>query len=385
MNPNIALSYRGFQMESPMNQLAQLMQLQGAQQQNQLGRLQMQEYQRRAAEDERKRNALSELIQSLPSPEMASAQNALAGGGGPTMANAARMQPVDPRIALLHRAMKAGAVSPVDYIGAAYPQAKPDDYKVVGNSLVKIGPLGVTEAFKSDMTEKTPENIRALEAIYGKGTPELREALQKLGQKMVTHTPGVSVSYGAPVAGVDPQGNPVFFQPSKAGGQPAIIPGVAPAAKEDKALTEGQAKAVTFSARMLAAEKVLSDLSRKGVNKTIPGASMNNAVGDVLTAISPADQQLLLQAKRDFINATLRRESGATIQPEEFASADRQYFPQPGDSRVVIEQKARNRRAAIEGIRADVPKNRQEDVDRIANGSPASAAAGNDPLGLRGK
>jgi hypothetical protein len=37
-----------------------------------------------------------------------------------------------------------------------------------------------------------------------------------------------SVSYGAPMAGVDAQGRPVFFQPSKDGGKPAIIPGVAP-------------------------------------------------------------------------------------------------------------------------------------------------------------
>ena len=34
------------------------------------------------------------------------------------------------------------------------------------------------------------------------------------------------VNYGSPVAGVDEQGNPVFFQPSKGGGAPAIVPGL---------------------------------------------------------------------------------------------------------------------------------------------------------------
>ncbi|KII11263.1 hypothetical protein [Phaeobacter sp. S60] len=57
------------------------------------------------------------------------------------------------------------------------------------------------------------------------------------------------------------------------------------------------------------------------------------------------------QARRDFINAILRRESGAVISPQEFENAEIQYFPVPGDSPQVIEQKRRNRANAIEGIR----------------------------------
>lgn len=49
------------------------------------------------------------------------------------------------------------------------------------------------------------------------------------------------------------------------------------------------------------------------------------------------------QAKRNFINATLRRESGASIAPSEFENAGRQYFPQPNDSLEVLAQKKRNR------------------------------------------
>ncbi|MFV1627941.1 hypothetical protein [Phaeobacter sp. JH203A] len=58
------------------------------------------------------------------------------------------------------------------------------------------------------------------------------------------------------------------------------------------------------------------------------------------------------QARRDFINALLRRESGAVISPQEFENAEIQYFPIPGDSPQVIEQKRRNRANAIAGIRA---------------------------------
>lgn len=49
------------------------------------------------------------------------------------------------------------------------------------------------------------------------------------------------------------------------------------------------------------------------------------------------------QAERNFINAVLRRESGAAIAPSEFESARLQYFPQPGDSKAVLAQKRQNR------------------------------------------
>ena len=62
------------------------------------------------------------------------------------------------------------------------------------------------------------------------------------------------------------------------------------------------------------------------------------------------------QAQRDFVNAVLRRESGAVIAESEFANAQKQYFPQPGDSAAVEKlQKARNRQIAIQGLLAEVP------------------------------
>ena len=69
------------------------------------------------------------------------------------------------------------------------------------------------------------------------------------------------------------------------------------------------------------------------------------------------EQQKFDQAKRDFINAQLRRESGATIQPPEFESAEKQYFPQPGDSEGVKKQKAEARRIAVENMRRSSGQN----------------------------
>jgi hypothetical protein len=53
--------------------------------------------------------------------------------------------------------------------------------------------------------------------------------------------------------------------------------------------------------------------------------------------------QAYAQAARNFINALLRRESGAVIADSEFDSAEKQYLPLPNDSEDTTRQKAANR------------------------------------------
>lgn len=129
-----------------------------------------------------------------------------------------------------------------------------------------------------------------------------------------------------------------------------------------KNLTEGQAKANLFGSRMVEADRILSELEGRyspfAVNSRMT-AEATPVVGGILgaignTVISKEGQQAE-QAQRDFINAVLRRESGAVIADSEFDNARKQYFPQPGDSPEVLKQKARNRRTAINGMAAEIP------------------------------
>jgi hypothetical protein len=143
-----------------------------------------------------------------------------------------------------------------------------------------------------------------------------------------------------------------------------------------KPLTEGQAKANIFGSRMTESHRILSELEDKGVTNPglikgfvegvagltpFMGDKVSDAAGSAINVLPGAlggpsdDQQMVGQARRDFINAVLRRESGAVIAPSEFANADRQYFPQPGDSKAVISQKRRNRETAIRGMEAEMP------------------------------
>lgn len=75
------------------------------------------------------------------------------------------------------------------------------------------------------------------------------------------------------------------------------------------------------------------------------------------------------QAARNFINAVLRRESGAAIAESEFESARRQYLPQPGDSAATLAQKRQNRATSYQAL-----------VN--ASGSALNSVDDADPLGL---
>jgi hypothetical protein len=109
-----------------------------------------------------------------------------------------------------------------------------------------------------------------------------------------------------------------------------------------------QAKAAGFADRARAAENVLSQLDSEGLNT---GAKLKDGLPFGVGNFFQSDEfQQYDQARRDFVNATLRRESGAVISPNEFANAEQQYFPQPGDGPGVIEQKRRNRQLVIEGM-----------------------------------
>ncbi len=159
--------------------------------------------------------------------------------------------------------------------------------------------------------------------------------------------PGVNVSYGAPVAGMDTAGNPVFFQPDKAGGQPNIVPGVKPPQK-DSALTEAQAKATTFMSQMKAAEKELGGIPIDPT-KTWSQVDVSLAGGLTNFAASPAAQRAR-QAQEQWSESFLRFKTGAAATKDEVILNVRTFFPQPGDSADVIEQKQRMRQQAVQDI-----------------------------------
>lgn len=154
----------------------------------------------------------------------------------------------------------------------------------------------------------------------------------------------VSVSYGAPVSGVDKNGNPIFFQPSKTGGEPAIIPGVKPPGDAEKPLTEPQAKASAYLGQMKAAEDLLSSIS-KDQSKMGEQADVRMA-GSILNPLASPKAQQIGQAQNQWSEAFLRFKTGAAATPDEVKLNNSTFFPQFGDKPEVVRQKERMRQQA---------------------------------------
>ena len=126
-----------------------------------------------------------------------------------------------------------------------------------------------------------------------------------------------------------------------------------------KGLTESQGNATGFGLRAARANDLMIDLENKGTFGKVAAAKQSLGtiplVGGMLEAgantMLTAPQQQYEQAQRDFINAVLRKESGANINESEFANARKQYFPQPGDDDATIEQKRQNRLTALDSLK----------------------------------
>lgn len=160
-----------------------------------------------------------------------------------------------------------------------------------------------------------------------------------------------------PVAGTPSAAAPIAAIPS-AGSPTSVSGGVrfGPKGTSD-ALTEYQGKSTAFAIRAKQAHDVLNAVGKDGkvqpgLIKRIAEATpfIGEGLGTSLNFTQSDAQQQVEQAQRNFVNAVLRQESGAAINEGEFNNAKKQYFPQPGDSPAVIEQKRLNREAAIQGF-----------------------------------
>jgi len=215
--------------------------------------------------------------------------------------------------------------------------------------------------------------------IVGQGTPkyrapiqidtgtaiELRDPLDPT--KVLQRVPKAQ----APTAGqvLETENGPMLVntrtgqaQPIMANGQPVV---------GGKPLTEAQGNATAFGMRAKQSNELLTQLEKAGTKDTgVTRSAISSTVGmtpfigekleqGVSSAMNvlptylggPNEaQQSTDQARRNFVTAVLRKESGAVISPSEFAGEAQKYFPQPGDTTKVIKQKQEARELAIKAL-----------------------------------
>jgi hypothetical protein len=158
-----------------------------------------------------------------------------------------------------------------------------------------------------------------------------------------------------------------------AGGRIEVLPPPKPV--EGKDLTEGQANAAGFAARMVYNENLINKALSSGYS---PGDI--TVVGFMPERWKSDDRKTYESAKENWIAANLRKESGAAIGEKEYADADRQYFPQPGDSQKQVQEKASRRKVAERSMRSAVGRNSEFYIQQILGGAqeqrPGAAAGG---------
>lgn len=197
--------------------------------------------------------------------------------------------------------------------------------------------------------------MAALQAAYlAESDPARREALAE-------QIRGVTGKSTAPAQAnlqhVETDKGTMVFDPRTGRMMPAVGPDGQPVGS-GKPLNEYQGKSTGFGMRAAESSRIIEEVGQGGkvqpsllkrAAEAVP--LVGEGLGMAANHLQSPEQQQIEQAQRDFINAVLRQESGAVIADTEFANARKQYFPQPGDSAEVIEQKRANREAAINGFR----------------------------------
>lgn len=204
--------------------------------------------------------------------------------------------------------------------------------------------------YSGDIT-KRGQNLQDLRAAEAGQTPEYKQdadgnwlALPKkigAGEKITAR----------PVFGTD--GNPLAAAP--------------------KPLTESQGKATTFAARMTDAESIIRSMESKGVSGSDFGTIA--AGGPLTNWMATSSGQQYRQAQENWVTANLRQESGAAIGKDEMDKDVRKFFPVPGDSQEVKNQKTRSRSIATQGMVQQAGPGSKSIAGIVAAGQPDATPA----------
>jgi hypothetical protein len=178
-----ALGQAGMQSLQTLNQAKEREQLAKQRQaQEQMQQMQVQQMQQKLAEQQK----ADAFRASLKSPQQQNVANALGGGGGPTMANAAKLSPADPNAELMFGAMQAGLMNPLDYIKAQQKDTTPIKLGA-GDSLLDPKTFKPLATNPKEQTDPADWRLYQLSGAQSRGVPfdEWHRANKKAGASSV--------------------------------------------------------------------------------------------------------------------------------------------------------------------------------------------------------
>lgn len=122
-----------------------------------------------------------------------------------------------------------------------------------------------------------------------------------------------------------------------------------------KPMTEAQSKDAVFSTRAAGALPLIDQF---GDALTGMEGALGGTVGQLPVVGNFAKTEAFQQAEqagKEFLQAILRKDTGAAITSEETAEYGSVYLPRPGDSPQLLQQKKASRLRALEAIKAGMP------------------------------
>ncbi len=114
--------------------------------------------------------------------------------------------------------------------------------------------------------------------------------------------------------------------------------------------TEAERLSLGFAKRTETSDKMLNDLENKFINKE-GGFSPSSEFPYAPERFKSEARKNYEAAKKDFVGAVLRKESGAAISDDEFARESEKFFPLPGDTAENIAYKQLLRKQAINNLK----------------------------------
>ena len=240
-----------------------------------------------------------------------------------------------------------------------YAKYKPE-YKEVNGQLVEISPLtGIS-------------TVAGSQKLTYQDLGDVVVALDASGKEVGRLKKGAAPQGPTSLQAIETEGGYATFNPKTGAVTPLTSGGKPVLGKNAGNLTQDQGNATAYGMRMAQADSILkpieasglkdTGLIRSGVSGTLGATPL---IGDALARGSDnifntlptilgglnEDQQKTVQARVNFVTAVLRKESGASISPTEFSTAEKNYFPAPGDSAAVVKQKQDAREMAIKAMK----------------------------------
>ena len=139
-----------------------------------------------------------------------------------------------------------------------------------------------------------------------------------------------------------------------------------------KPFTEGQSKDVVYATRAQGALQVLEPVAE--TLTSLPSRmAESDPTGIIRGRVQSPEYQIARNAGDEFLQAILRKDTGAAITPSEQALYGVTYLPQPGDGPEVLAAKTTARQRAVAAINAGMSPAQMVAAEKALGGAPTAA------------